>query len=153
MDSQDNKVFLDFFERNYARCYSYVKLTVADDMAVKDIITSAMKTLWKEHLTGGKSVNDLGRLVGLLDAGARKYLVSRSTTDVKVYKSSKDISSFTTSQIDLLPSRRREIFLLSRVQGMKSSEIAAQMSISPRTVEKHIELALKQLKQIDEQKK
>lgn len=153
MSVLDNKVFLDFFDRNYARCYSYVKLTVPDDVAVKDIITSAMKSLWNEHLTEGKSVNDLGRLVSLLDAGARKYLVSNSTKDVKVYKSSKDISSFTTSQIDLLPPRRREIFLLSRVQGMTSSEIAAQMSISPRTVEKHIELALKQLKQSDEQTK
>lgn len=144
---KDNKVFLDFFEHNYARCYSYVKLTVSDDVTVKDIITSALKTLWKEHLMEGKSVNDLGRLVNLIDAGVKKHLMTKSTKDVKVYKSSKDISSFTPSQIDRLPPRRREIFLLSRVQGMTSSEIAAQMSISPRTVEKHIELALKQLKQ------
>lgn len=146
MKPRENRLFLDFFDRNYARCYSYVCLSVADEQAVKSIISEAMKSLWNEHLLQGTSVNDLGRLVQLLDIKTRLHLLSRTDGEVKGYKSSSDTSSFTQAQIDSLPRKRREIFLLSRVEGLTSAQIASELSISPRTVEKHIELALKQLK-------
>ena len=150
MKNQENKVFLDFFERHYARCFSYVKLSVNDDEAVKSIITEAMKCLWNEHLTKGTSVDDLGRLVRLLDKGIANYSASQSVKGVRGYKNARDAASFSAAQIDCLPPKRKEIFLLSRVQGLTSAQIAQEMSISPRTVDKHIELALKQLKQNNE---
>lgn len=44
-----------------------------------------------------------------------------------------------------LPPTRKKIFVLSRIQGYSYKEIAKQLSISPRTVEKHISIAIKQL--------
>jgi len=45
--------------------------------------------------------------------------------------------------IDKLPSRRREIFLLSREQGYNNEEIAQRLNISKKTVENQITHALK----------
>lgn len=49
------------------------------------------------------------------------------------------------SVIDCMPSRRREAFLLHRVDGFSYLQIAARMGISVKAVEKHISAAMVQL--------
>jgi RNA polymerase sigma-70 factor (ECF subfamily) len=47
---------------------------------------------------------------------------------------------------DSLPDRCREVFLMSRMDGMKNKEIAQALGISEKAVEKHITRALKEFK-------
>ena len=47
--------------------------------------------------------------------------------------------------LDCLPPTRKQVFVLNRLHGYSYKEIAEKLSISPRTVEKHISLAVKQL--------
>jgi RNA polymerase sigma-70 factor, Bacteroides expansion family 1 len=49
--------------------------------------------------------------------------------------------------IEALPPKRREIFRLSREQGMKYKEIADELDISVKTVEAQMGLALKHLRE------
>ncbi len=49
--------------------------------------------------------------------------------------------------ISQLPCQCRRVFMLSRFENKKYDEIAAELQISPRTVEVHISRALKQLRQ------
>ena len=48
--------------------------------------------------------------------------------------------------IDTLPPIRKQVLLLNRYEGYSNHEIALKLAISVRTVEKHISLAIKQLK-------
>jgi RNA polymerase sigma-70 factor (ECF subfamily) len=48
--------------------------------------------------------------------------------------------------IDLLPEKCREIFIMSRMRGLKNEEIAADLNLSKRTVETQISKALKVLR-------
>ena len=48
--------------------------------------------------------------------------------------------------IDSLPEKRREIFRLSREEGLKYREIAEKLDISVKTVEAQMGLALKTLR-------
>ncbi len=50
------------------------------------------------------------------------------------------------SQVYKLPEQRRNVFIMSRFCGIPNKEIARQMSISEKTVERHITLAGKQLR-------
>ena len=52
-----------------------------------------------------------------------------------------------SDSIDALPPRRREIFKMSREQGLKYQEIADQLGLSVKTVETHLGLALKSLRE------
>ncbi len=48
--------------------------------------------------------------------------------------------------IEKLPKKCKKVFLLSKKQGYKYKEIAAQLNISEKAVEKHISRAIKRLK-------
>jgi RNA polymerase sigma-70 factor (ECF subfamily) len=44
--------------------------------------------------------------------------------------------------VDKLPPRQKNVYLLSRYQGLKQEEIASRMGITVTTVKKHLTLAL-----------
>ena len=48
--------------------------------------------------------------------------------------------------VSLLPDRRQEVYRLSREAHLSAAEIAERMGLSVRTVEKHLELALKDIR-------
>ncbi|MDR0938650.1 MAG: RNA polymerase sigma-70 factor [Mediterranea sp.] len=50
--------------------------------------------------------------------------------------------------VEHFPRKRKAIFVMSRVRGMSNQEIADTMSISIRTVEHHLFLALREIKQV-----
>jgi len=53
-----------------------------------------------------------------------------------------------TKAIDALPKQRRKVFLLSRRDGLKNKEIAEKLTISLKTVETHMSLSLKYLREV-----
>lgn len=65
-----------------------------------------------------------------------------------------DENMFTVDDIDVLlnkaiahlPEKCRQVFILSRMEGMKHEEIATQLNISVNTVQNHIVVALRKLK-------
>lgn len=57
-----------------------------------------------------------------------------------------DIESLISQAVDLLPARCREIFILSRMEGLRHKEIAERLDISVNTIESQIAIALKKLK-------
>ncbi|MDR0699001.1 MAG: RNA polymerase sigma-70 factor [Tannerella sp.] len=54
----------------------------------------------------------------------------------------KDLLHLLLQKIEELPERSREIFKMSYLEGMKTTEIAEQLNISTRTVENHLYRAL-----------
>lgn len=50
--------------------------------------------------------------------------------------------------IENMPARRREIFILSRQNGMSNQEIADKLNISKRTIENQITMALAMLRKV-----
>ena len=49
------------------------------------------------------------------------------------------------ASIEAMPERRREVFLLHRIEGLTYLQIARQLGISPKTVEYHLAAAMAQL--------
>ncbi len=50
--------------------------------------------------------------------------------------------------LDKLPKKRKKVFLLSRQEGLKNKEIAEKLDISIKTVETHMSLSLKYLREV-----
>ena len=68
-------------------------------------------------------------------------LIETSAEESKLYEAKQELETV----LKCLPPTRKEVFVLNRLYGYSYKEIAEKLSISPRTVEKHISLATKQL--------
>lgn len=64
----------------------------------------------------------------------------------------KEIGRIIEDTVNQLPSRCKEVFLLSREEGLKNREIAVALDISVKSVEKHMTKALKDIRQALEEK-
>lgn len=58
----------------------------------------------------------------------------------------KEIEDLLAKAIEHLPEKCRQVFILSRMEGLKHEEIAIQLEISVHTVQNHIVTALRKLK-------
>lgn len=58
----------------------------------------------------------------------------------------KEIEELLNKAIEHLPEKCRQVFILSRMEGLKHEEIATQLNISVHTVQNHIVTALRKLK-------
>lgn len=58
----------------------------------------------------------------------------------------KEIESLLVEAIEHLPEKCRQVFILSRMNGLKHEEIATQLNISVHTVQNHIVSAIRKLK-------
>ncbi|MBN2776839.1 MAG: RNA polymerase sigma-70 factor [Bacteroidales bacterium] len=80
----------------------------------------------------------------------KKYIeetrLENSIVDPEESNANEEIYKRIDSVIDLMPEKRREVFRLSKVEGLKYKEIAEKLNISTKTVENHMGEALKFLR-------
>jgi len=71
-----------------------------------------------------------------------------SEFDVHDELHAKELQLLIKLTLDTMPEQRRKIFFMSRQKGMSNQEIADRLELSIRTVERHIYLALQDIKKI-----
>jgi RNA polymerase sigma-70 factor (ECF subfamily) len=75
----------------------------------------------------------------------RKELLSSSDLESDI--DANDMALLIWQYVETMPSRRKEIFKMSRYDGVKADEIAEKLGISKKTVENMLSLALSDIKQ------
>lgn len=81
----------------------------------------------------------------------RDYLINHgnffhSKTEQDVFFN--DLNEKVNACIETLPSQRKKVFELSRKDGLSHKEISLQLNISEKTIETHIRLALKTIREM-----
>ncbi len=76
-----------------------------------------------------------------------QYTNSKEDQSLENQIHSNELSSILTQAIDSLPTKRKIVFQLSRNERLTYQEISEKLNISPRTVEVHIALALKNIRE------
>ena len=71
--------------------------------------------------------------------------VTNKTSEISAYLDRFFIDDYDDEALARLPEQTRRIFEMSRFQGMTHQQIAAEMEVSPQTVNYHIGQALKVL--------
>lgn len=101
------------------------------------LLTTAKNTIFNEHR---KKVNHQAYCTYIIH-----YLQSNMHNVEKeiIYK---DLMELVEKTIKKLPPKRQEIFRLGRMQGFSHKEIAEKLSISEKTIETHMRLALRDIK-------
>lgn len=76
----------------------------------------------------------------------RDFILNFSTNEGEENLFMREISIIVDQTVSMLPGKCREIFVLSRNGHMSAREIAAQLGISPKTVDNQINIALKKIR-------
>ncbi len=71
-----------------------------------------------------------------------------STEELEEIIFAKELDELIDITVDKMPPHRKNIFYLSRQQGLSNEEIALRLNISKRTVEAHISAALADLRKV-----
>ncbi|SHE49500.1 RNA polymerase sigma factor [Pedobacter caeni] len=154
----DHVSFEIVFTLCHKKVYAYFfKKTASEDMA-QELTQLAFIKLWNfKHTLSEEHELDV-QLFRIAKTTLLDYFkkLSNDERNLKLYynrlseESVDQNQKFETNQqlevaLSVLPPTRKKVFILSRLQGYSYKEISEQLSISPRTVEKHISLAIKQL--------
>ena len=161
----DGQAFHCLFSRYYRRLLGYASRFVDDYMVAEDLVQDSFARLWEKRemlesvslssllftIVRNNCINYLKRqaLVDVrsvdwlenLDGEERLYNLD-FCPDVEMTLLYKELMAQIPQVLEQLPPRSREIFLMSRRQGLKNREIAERLAISTTAVEKHIKRAL-----------
>ena len=157
----DKESFNELFEIRYARYLTFAKRLLHDATAAEDVVQNVFMRLWigRAQIDEDRSVDNY-LLVSVrheifnyrrLRSNARRRdidppdLEDRQTDVVQSY-TLKETELRIRQGIARVPPPRQAIFEMSRYGNLTNAEIARQRNLSQRTVEKHIEQALKQLR-------
>lgn len=133
----------------------------AGSISARDITQAVFLRVWEKRSFIAASVKDFDSYLFTMTRNETLNYLSRSALrytsmaeDLPIPAKDNVMSAIEASeterQIDLalddMPPQRKRAFLLSRIQGLAYKDIAKEMDISSKTVEKHISSALKDLK-------
>lgn len=149
------------FTSLYHKYCDKVRLYYTNDSTTEEVVQEVFIKLWDIR----SYVNENENLEGLLFIITRNMIFSNSKKnfnetfykmsilaaydkayDIEEELHAKDLRIYIERLVNELPPRQKEVFYLSRHEQLSYKEIAERLDITPKTVERHINEALKYLK-------
>lgn len=155
-------ILKEVYEEYHHVLYSYVYKKTRSEYYAEEIVQITFFKLWKYRNSLNENIpiiNQLFRiartsLINLLKKSSleKAYTENYQNTKEGFYNNVSQEILFNETQskleqlISSLPPVRKKVFELSRKHALSYKEIAEILSISPKTVENHINLALRYIK-------
>jgi RNA polymerase sigma-70 factor (ECF subfamily) len=155
--------FESFFIKNYPKVKSFARRLLMGEQDAEDIAQDVFlkiaehPDIWQDPEQGGKYLftmtkNHIFNVIKHRNV-ERKYEKAITAENPiadefgivdKLY--AKELELLIQYTIEQMPKQRKDVIMMSRFQGMTNAEVAEALGLSVRTVERHIYLALKELK-------
>jgi RNA polymerase sigma-70 factor (ECF subfamily) len=158
--SGDNEAFKTLFEIFFPKVKVFLVKFLKDDKAAEDIAQDIFVKIWsmRQALPEIKSFNTY--LYRMTRNAALNYLRDKKVTleiseipirddkdiEQEYYRKEKEL--LIQLVVDQMPAQRRKVFTMSRYMGMTNDQIAKSLGISKHTVENHLSLSLKELRDL-----
>ena len=162
MQKGDIFAFNELFLKYSHKVYNFAIKHMEHEEDVKDLVQDVFIKIWNKRKDIDEKQSFNGYLFAITLNMIRKYfrkkvkdykLVDRWLENTKSYseetKLTIEYNSFrerTDKILNELPPKRKTVFILSREQGLSAEDIARVMNISKKTVENHLNLALRYLR-------
>lgn len=158
----DSLSFEILFQKYYVRFYNFVRNLIKDSHEAEDIVQNVFMKVWvnRLNLSPNQSIHNYIYVL-------TKHEVLNHIRDKKAYTQIEKLimcdppkgiavndESVQFHELDVrirrfiasMPEQRRKVFILSRYRGMGNKAIADMLGLSVRTIDRHINLALTNLK-------
>ncbi len=160
---QGDRMAYETIYRRYAeRMYFFSMKYLENESEAEEVTQNVFIKLWvkREELRDDLSLNSFlfmitkNAVIDILRKRKRDKVLSEKIAlrQQQLMEAPDDIYEYQELAADIdklissLPERRRHIYKLSREKGLSHKEIAAELSISPKTVEVQIRLSLQQIR-------
>ena len=161
MKAGDRESFNQVFRHYYSPMVRFCIRYVADSDIASEIVQDLFVKLWsnREKITFNTSfesymltsvrnsaITYINKERAHNEAHLRVFSEESDNTDPSETLQSNNLEESYRQILKDMPDKRREVFLASRYDGLKYSEIAEKLGISQKTVEAQMTAAIKQLK-------
>ncbi|WP_293952597.1 MULTISPECIES: sigma-70 family RNA polymerase sigma factor [unclassified Sphingobacterium] len=159
--SSNQKSFNIVYDKYHRQIFGFVLKRTQSDYIAQEVTQLTFIKLWNQRERLDDQLSILVQLFGM----ARQVMIDLLRKEATRFKyegqaaatpftdsliraiENKELLRMMEKDIQNMPTMRRKVFEMSRKEGLSHKEIAAQFSISTKTVEQHISKALLQLKQ------
>ncbi len=154
----DRRAFRCIFDAYYPQVYGFIKSILKTDEDASDIAQEVFIKLWlmRAALPDISSLRSyiyrmsLNQTISYL----RRNKIETASSDIDIAYDQllenqidmKDKEAFISDLVSKMPEQRRKIFVLSRLEQLSNDEIASKLNIKKKTVENHLNLALRELR-------
>ncbi len=167
-DADDLIYFENLYSKYYTTSCLYITKHIKNSIVAEDIVQDVFVELWdkRELLNRNESIklylyrSVQNKLIDyirhsrireeLLDTGPGSfldnYVINMIANNIEDDIHLREVSSKIETCIKNLPEQCKKVFVLSRYDNLKNKEIAEQLNISIKTVEKHITKALAEIR-------
>jgi len=155
--------FNELFHKYSQKVYNFSIKHLENEEDVKDLVQEIFMKIWdkRKEIDANKSFN--GFLFTITLNLIRNYfrkkvkdrkLINKWLEETEPYSDSTKLSiefrsleKAVNTIVEQLPPKRRMVFRLSRNEGLSNDDIARRMNIQKKTVENHLNLALRYLRE------
>lgn len=153
-----------FFNRYYTRLCRFGLSYESDSCLVEEKVADVFIELWNTRNTLDKIRNPKSYIYVVVKNSLKKVqkfeLFHQQIDEIKAIASvcipsieeeiigdeqKEFIKNMICEILDVVPKKSRQVFELSRIDGLKYKEISEILNVTPKTVENHIGLALKHI--------
>jgi RNA polymerase sigma-70 factor (ECF subfamily) len=158
----DHKAYETIFTNYFPRVKFYVNGFMRSEVIAEELTQEVFARLWENHDSVKPSVKSLTSFLFTIAYRVsidwirgkhvrESYYNERckypeETTSTEEDYIAHETRLFVDTIVERMPARQQEIFRLSKHMDLSNDEIAEQLSISKRTVENQLSLAIKKIK-------
>lgn len=157
----DKNAFTSLYKSYWGQVHNFSRLYLTSPAEVEEVVQEVFVKVWEARLFVKETESFKGFLFIItrniifnqfrksFNESAYKTTVLNSTNeayDIEDEMEATDLKMYIDKLIMELPPRQQEVFRMSREQHLSYKEISTQLDISEKTVERHINEALKFLK-------
>ena len=155
--------FVELYTRYKTPLIHYCKQFLKDEAGSQDVVQDIFLQLWERrdslttilHFSGYLHTLAQNRILNILrqfDVHSRfaQHILMNEKNYINETENSiidNDYAKLLNEAIESLSTRQKEIFRLSRIQGLTYKEISELLQISLNTVQEHASLAIKKIKE------
>ena len=159
---EDKSAMDELFQYYYPRLYHFSKSILKIENEIDDTLQDVFVKIWlnRHKISSAETFNSYiftitkNEVLNLIRSNLRDHsfkeeLFLRSVAEEYQTPNSvefNEIKAGIDKIVESLPEKRKQVFILSRTEGLSNKEIAQQMNISEKTVEDHVTHAIKHLK-------
>jgi RNA polymerase sigma-70 factor (ECF subfamily) len=155
----DHEAFRRLFMRYYPKVKCFINYFVKSEAIAEDLSQDIFEYIWMNRdmlsnlkslnaylfrIAKNKSINYLNHKLIEEDYTSSCINQKEYQIDEEIY--AKELELLIQLTVEKMPAQRRFIFELSRNKHLPNAEIAEKLNISKKTVENHLNLALKQIR-------